>query len=357
MAQIKISLINSSSVLTDDQVRAAMPALQTQVSRDFAPVWGVDADLDFVPKGQSAPSRHWWLVVLDNSDQAGAMGYHDMTPQGLPLGKIFAATDMEYKSQWTVTASHELLEMLGDPSINLTALWMTAFDVGQNVVGRLYAYEVCDPCETDDDGYKIGDVLVSDFVYPSWFESFWQTGSTQFDYQKKITSPFRLLPGGYISVYDMTSGTGWQQISLPVPEPADGRSPRAPIGSRRERRRTPRNQWVRSDPQVHAGRATAAATWRFASSVAANSGGIDECPTQTLTAVTEWRWRAFVERANQHGFFIDSDGGQASQGGFSLSWQYDARTQALSLRCSSKPSWAPASSVNSRIRALLADPI
>ena len=185
-------------------------------------------------------------MVLDNSDQAGALGYHDMTPDGLPLGKVFAATDLQFGTQWTVTASHELLEMLGDPAINLTALTMTNFDLNQNVVGRLYAYEVCDACEADPDGYDINGVLVSDFVYPAWFESFRQTGSTQFDHQLRITDPFQLLPGGYISVYDMTSGTGWQQISRPLPQPAAFVPQRAPIGSRRDRRRTPRNQWVRS---------------------------------------------------------------------------------------------------------------
>ena len=247
MAQIKISILNVSSVLTDVEVQAAVPALQKQVSRDFAPPWGVDADLDFVPKGQQPPAGHWWLVVADDSDQADALGYHDTTPDGLPQGNVFARTDLQFGSQWTVTASHELLEMLGDPAINLTALTMTDFNVGQPSVGRLYAYEVCDACEADQDGYLIDGVLVSDFVYPAWFESFRQSGSTQFDQQLRITDPFQLLPGGYISVYDMTSGTGWQQISRPLPQPAAmpaGR--RAPVGSRRERRRTPRNQWVRS---------------------------------------------------------------------------------------------------------------
>ena len=32
------------------------------------------------------------MLVLDTSDQAGALGYHDVTPQGLPLGKVFAKT-------------------------------------------------------------------------------------------------------------------------------------------------------------------------------------------------------------------------------------------------------------------------
>ena len=134
--------------------------------------------------------------------------------------------------------------MLGDPAINLNALYMTAFDVNQPVVGRLYAYEVCDPCEADQDGYDINGVLVSDFVYPSWFESFRQAG-TQFDQRLRITAPFELLGGGYAMVYDMTSGTGWQQIWKPLPQPQSF-AQRAPVGSRRERRRTPRNQWVKS---------------------------------------------------------------------------------------------------------------
>src|SRR5262249_33647620 len=111
----------------------------------------------------------------------------------------------------------------------------------------LYAYEVCDPCEADQDGYDIDGVLVSDFVYPAWFESFRQTSSTQFDQQRRITDSFQLLPGGYASVYDMTSGTGWQQISRPLPRlGASTSDQRPPVGSRRERRRTPRNQWSKS---------------------------------------------------------------------------------------------------------------
>jgi hypothetical protein len=247
MAQVKISVINASTVLKDEQIKPVVKALQTQVSRDFYPVWGVDVDLDFVPSKQDPPAGHWLLAVLDNSDQAEALGYHDMTADGLPLGKVFAGTDLQFGSQWSVTASHELLEMLGDPAINLTALTMTAFTVDQNVVGRLYAYEVCDACEADPDGYEIDGVLVSDFVYPEWFESFRQTGSAQFDFRQRITDPFQLLPGGYASIFDITSCMGWQQIMRPMPAPRNAPAAhRAPVGSRRERRRTPRNQWMNS---------------------------------------------------------------------------------------------------------------
>ena len=237
MAQIKISLINQSSVVTDAEASKAVKALQKQVRRDFYPPWGVDADLTFVAKGKTPAAKTWWLTILDNSDEAGALGYHDVTTDGLPLGKIFAKTDQQYGTSWTVTASHELLEMLGDPDINLTT-----FVQSSNTAGILYAYEVADACEADNFGYKIDGVLVSDFVFPSWFEEFRKAG-TQFDYGNHIKKPFQLLPGGYISYFDVATGGGWQQKTAEK-GPGYKYAARPHVGSRRERRRTPRDQWL-----------------------------------------------------------------------------------------------------------------
>jgi hypothetical protein len=139
MANIKVAVFNVSTVLTAEQVQAALPALQTQVSRDFAPVWGIDAELEFIPTGRRLPVDAWWLGVFDNSDVAGALGYHDLTPAGRPLGKVFAGTDLHTGHSWTVTMSHELLEMLADPDINLTV-----FVQDSHSTGRLYAYESFD---------------------------------------------------------------------------------------------------------------------------------------------------------------------------------------------------------------------
>ena len=49
MPTIKLAVINASTVLKDTDVNKALPALQAQVHNDFAPAWGVDADLVFVP--------------------------------------------------------------------------------------------------------------------------------------------------------------------------------------------------------------------------------------------------------------------------------------------------------------------
>ena len=60
----------------------------------------------------------------------------------------------------SVTASHELLEMMIDPGAQLWA---------QNTNGCFYAYEMCDAVE--DEEYEIDGIAVSDFVHPSFFES------------------------------------------------------------------------------------------------------------------------------------------------------------------------------------------
>src|SRR3954465_7886358 len=113
-----IAIINASTCLSDAQVEAVLPALQKQVSDDFQAYWELDCTLSFLPHDQPLANGWWQIAVLDNPDQAGALGYHELTSQGAPLGKIFAKLDLDTGSSWTATLSHELLEMLADPWIN-----------------------------------------------------------------------------------------------------------------------------------------------------------------------------------------------------------------------------------------------
>jgi len=208
MPAAPIAIINESTVVSDQEVAGVAYALQMQVNRDFAPSWGIDANILLVARGYAPPPNHWWLVILNDADQANALGYHQLTAQGLPLAKVFARTVKNYGLHWSVTASHELLEMLGDPSVNLSVLrQQTATS------GTLYAYENCDPCESEQFAYPINNILVSDFVYPTWFQAFRTPGSIAFDYMKKIQAPFQLLPGGYIPIFQIYQGSGWTQMT------------------------------------------------------------------------------------------------------------------------------------------------
>jgi hypothetical protein len=106
---------------------------------------------------------------------------------------------------------------------------------------------ICDACEDDSYGYTIDNVTVSDFVYPSWFEGFRSESSTQFDRMNKIQNPFELLSGGYIGIFNVSSGSGWQQQTAEK-RPSNLRS-RGTVGTRRERRTIARDLWVNSLPQ------------------------------------------------------------------------------------------------------------
>lgn len=223
-----IAITNASTCLTDEQVEAVLPALQKQVSNDFKAYWELDCALTFLPKDQPLTRGWWQIVITDNPGQAGALGYHEMTRLGMPLGKIFAKLDLENGCSWTVTLSHELLEMLADPWINWCA-------VGSD--SKIYALEVCDAVEADDLGYKIGGVLLSDFVTPAWFEP---TAADRLDFKQHLSNELQLASGGYISVLDPQKG--WKQIS------ARGEvGPAAPVGSRLGRRRLLRRLWRRSE--------------------------------------------------------------------------------------------------------------
>lgn len=237
-----IDVINASSLIKDSDVQNWIAAQQIQISRDFAPLWGTGANLNFLPGGASAKvlSGHWALVFMDVSDQQDALGYHDWTADGYPIGKVFVKSDLDNGSSWSVTASHETLEMLGDPEINLCAM---GFDAQGNQV--LYAYEACDAVEDDSLGYMINSVLLSNFVTPAWFNPLTSFGP--FDFCKKLTSPFQILAGGYISVMNLNSSDGWTQIQAQTTHKNyTGYLSRAKAGSRRDRRKTHKQHWKRS---------------------------------------------------------------------------------------------------------------
>lgn len=203
-----VAFVNHSSVVTDAQIVALVKALQIQVDRDFTPIWKISAQLVAVPTNATPAADAWVIAIMDTSDQAGALGYHDITSTGTPLGRVFAKDDIHYGLSWTVTVSHELLELLVDPWIANTVFFQNS-----NTTGMLYALEVCDPPENDSFGYEINGILVSDFVYPAWFEGFRTANSTQFDHCNLIHKPFELLSGGYIGVFPVNPQTkGWNQL-------------------------------------------------------------------------------------------------------------------------------------------------
>lgn len=200
---ITVQVKNRSTVCADADVRRVVAACQRQIDRDFGPVYGIKASVHFAAKETPLSAYDWQLIVVDDADQAGALGYHETTANGTPIGYCFAKTTRDDGGNWTVTFSHELLELLADPEINLCALDET----GQ----KLYAFECCDACEADELSYVIDGVHVSDFVLPA----FWLPSTpvhAPLSFTGAVKRPLQILPGGYLAHIDMrNTGKGWQQ--------------------------------------------------------------------------------------------------------------------------------------------------
>jgi hypothetical protein len=183
-----IACFNQAKTPLGLDLKKFVGALQNFVDTCVVPVWGTPAKLvqstGFIPGA-------WAIVFLDVADAPGALAYHDLTPDGFPLSKVFVKTILDDNSSLSVATSHELVEMLVDPAINL-------WTVGPQA-GTFYAYESADPVE--EESFSLDGFEMTDFVYPSYFEDFHKPGATQFDYMKKVGKPFQILNGGYQIIF------------------------------------------------------------------------------------------------------------------------------------------------------------
>lgn len=185
-----IACFNRATVSLGVDFDKLVAAMQDYVDRCVAPVWGTPARLI---KSRSFRKGFWGLAFYDDADAADAdfLGYHDVTPDGLPLSRVFVKTTLADGERVSVTASHELVEMLVDPAMNLLT---TGPDPK-----AVYAYETADPVE--ESSFRVRGIPMSNFVYPSYFEEFHKPGSVRFDRLGKLRRPFQILRGGYQSVF------------------------------------------------------------------------------------------------------------------------------------------------------------
>lgn len=197
-----VAVVNHSTVLSDDEIKNALPAFQHAVAYDFRPHWDAGATLYFYPAGSPIPAGAWVYVMADDSDQAGALAYHDVDGNDVPTLFNFAKTEQHYGASWSVGFTHELFEALADPDIR---------GAEEQDNGTFYAREVCDPVEDDSFGYTRpgadgSPILISDFVTWNWFSS---TAPGPYDKGGHCSKPGQILSGGYMSVY---KNGGWTTI-------------------------------------------------------------------------------------------------------------------------------------------------
>src|SRR5260370_22309067 len=129
-----LALVSETTSVGFPELTRVSEALQKQGTRDVSQQWDLQGIIDAFASLEDVPPGYWPIVIKDDIGQDASGVHCDDT--GQPMALITSDLD------WSVTASHEVLEMLVDPFGNRTI-------AGQSVSpdqGRVeYLVEVSDP--------------------------------------------------------------------------------------------------------------------------------------------------------------------------------------------------------------------
>lgn len=208
-----ISVINYSKKIKDNKVQKVLRAVNRQLAEDFKPYWHRKAELRLEggvgrkPKPEKASEMRGdaILYIQDDVGDVDALGYHDINLRGVPYGFVFLDLCNEMDEEWTVTLSHEALELAMDPEANLLALGPHPDDPSRQVY---HWYELCDAVQ--DQSYQVDGIWVSNFLLPLYFTEGNEEGSRN-DFLGLLNGgsgvkSFGVAPGGYIGFFDPETG-------------------------------------------------------------------------------------------------------------------------------------------------------
>jgi hypothetical protein len=214
---MRISVVNhSNGRVTDEDLQTVIRSINRQIREDFAPFWHKSGALRLEGRSSENPDvvknadmRGDAVIYLwDRMDVSAAVGEHRQNSQGVPYGFVFTELAQAIGEPWSVSLSHEALELLVDPETNL--LVMGPHPEEEREV--FHWLEVCDAVQAET--YTLDGVLVSNFVLPLYF-----TGTRDTDeqgarndflgrsYGGLTLRSFKINPGGYIGFFDPESAS------------------------------------------------------------------------------------------------------------------------------------------------------
>jgi hypothetical protein len=201
-----VALVSETPVVDFSQISVAAAALNKQVARDFGPLWEIEGTVSAFETLEAVPVDYWPVIIRDDIDEPGAAGYHT-DDNGQPFSLVQA------DEGWTLTSSHEVLEMLADPFGNRTIAGSPPPDSPKPVSEFervIYLVEVCDPCEAEQFAYHSNGVTVSDFITANYYDPNGTTGA-RYSFRGNIEAPHTVLDGGYVSFGNPVDNQ-WYQI-------------------------------------------------------------------------------------------------------------------------------------------------
>lgn len=203
-----LALVADTKKVTPSQLTKVAAALQKQATRDFGQIWEIQANVSGFTNLEDVPTDYWPVIIRDDIKTPGAAGVHE-DKNGQPFALV------QYEKDWPLTASHETLEMLGDPFGNRLVAGKSP-KPGQGRVNFLV--EVCDPSEDRQFAYTVNGITLSDFYTPHYFDPV-TAPSVRYSFTGAITKPRTILRGGYLSWVVPQTNEWFQMIWFDTAEP------------------------------------------------------------------------------------------------------------------------------------------
>lgn len=164
MTAIQIYLTDSTKTIPLGDLIAAGKAFEAQLNGPVRTAW--DTPVVEIVVGVPKP-WHWTLEIVHEIPDTDFSGLHD-TEHGQPYARVEAGPD------WTVTASHELIEMVIDPTLCRTIMGPALVINDHGAIARRhydveYLVEACDPVQSGRSA-RCG-VRLAAFVDPEFYNN------------------------------------------------------------------------------------------------------------------------------------------------------------------------------------------
>ena len=224
-----VALVSLTGDISTRNLLQASAAVQKQLTRDFTPFWGLRVTVDAFEDLASVPSDYHPVVVFGDADELmgrlefaigeeyAAQLVDDFERERLSGLHLNAFTRQPFalvaaSDTWSVTVSHEVLELVADPFGNRLIAAAHPLDPRQRVK---YLLEVCDPCQAM--WYPVNGVPVSDFYTPRYFDPV-GVDRSRYSFTGALEYPRQILEGGYLSWID-PADSGLYQLAAGESEP------------------------------------------------------------------------------------------------------------------------------------------